>query len=276
MPRALPSSSDVVPAQAVSRVMSLSHYLAVDRISARCLLFYVSAGTLRLSSVEREVRVQAGQMIVWRSLLAPVELRCESTLLDGTCVLMDHDLEDPDWLLEPISSHTISLYLDDPMVHRCAEQRMAQLRDIASIAPARLEDFTRNAVEEIMLWIKACGANPDIEPRVRRAMRLIRQRRRQRFQAEDLARRVGVSQSRLCTLFRNVIGKSPQQYHESLRLQVARRLLRSSSRSVKEIAAIIGYESAFYFSARFKLFVGMSPSEYRAAARRPAEMLRSA
>ena len=48
-----------------------------------------------------------------------------------------------------------------------------------------------------------------------------------------------------------------------LRLRQAARLLAYTSRNVSEIAADVGFESAFYFSRVFKRNFGASPLEYR-------------
>lgn len=52
-------------------------------------------------------------------------------------------------------------------------------------------------------------------------------------------------------------------YFIRLRMQRACELLRGPGLSVKETAAMLGYQDQFYFSRTFKLVVGMPPSDYR-------------
>lgn len=56
---------------------------------------------------------------------------------------------------------------------------------------------------------------------------------------------------------------SPKQYIVSLRLAAAKRYLESTDKSINEIANLVGYENALYFSRLFKKHIGMSPSEYK-------------
>lgn len=53
------------------------------------------------------------------------------------------------------------------------------------------------------------------------------------------------------------------QYILSKRIQNAEALLRNPNYNISEIARIVGYDNALYFSRAFKKGKGMSPSEYR-------------
>ena len=52
----------------------------------------------------------------------------------------------------------------------------------------------------------------------------------------------------------------------SVRMRQAARLLEYSTLGVAEIAAEVGFESAFYFSRQFRARFGVSPTSYRQAA----------
>ncbi len=75
----------------------------------------------------------------------------------------------------------------------------------------------------------------------------------------------GFSTTQFSLLFKRHYGTSPMAYLMELRMQRAREMLDSTSLSVKEIAAKIGYEDPLYFSRIFKKTSGTSPSSYRAA-----------
>jgi AraC family transcriptional regulator, arabinose operon regulatory protein len=51
------------------------------------------------------------------------------------------------------------------------------------------------------------------------------------------------------------------------KIAFAKNLLSDTTLLVKEIAAILGFEDPFYFSAQFRKHVGTSPSAYRDTAR---------
>jgi len=94
------------------------------------------------------------------------------------------------------------------------------------------------------------------------------------LQVATLAARANVSPSHFFALFRRQVGCAPIDYFIRLRMQHARRLLDETSLSVKEVAAILGYEDPFYFSRLFKAVNHESPSRYRLSrlnGREPAE-----
>ncbi|HEX5322648.1 MAG TPA: helix-turn-helix domain-containing protein [Capsulimonadaceae bacterium] len=122
------------------------------------------------------------------------------------------------------------------------------------------------ALEEVLIWCH--GANPHsahshLDPRIVQTMEHIRQRLGEPLTLADLAELASLSPSRFGRLFRAETGLTPQQYIETRRIEAARELLDMTNRSVSAIAQAVGFESAFYFSLRFKRATGMSPSEYR-------------
>jgi AraC-like DNA-binding protein len=79
----------------------------------------------------------------------------------------------------------------------------------------------------------------------------------------QLSATVHVSSSHFFVLFKRWTGFSPIDYFIRLRMKEGGRLLATTSMSVKEIAAELGYDDPFYFSRLFKSVQGMAPSEYR-------------
>ncbi len=58
---------------------------------------------------------------------------------------------------------------------------------------------------------------------------------------------------------------TPAKYIQKKRLELAERLLRSTSLSLREISEKMSFSSEYYFNAFFKKHSGMSPGEYRRA-----------
>lgn len=83
------------------------------------------------------------------------------------------------------------------------------------------------------------------------------------FSADAVSREFYLSYKHLAAVFRHSKGMTMQQYHTSLRMNEACRLLRSTLMQVGEIAATLGYADMLYFSRCFHAQVGCSPSEYR-------------
>ena len=86
---------------------------------------------------------------------------------------------------------------------------------------------------------------------------------RQKLTVDRIARKCGLSLSRFAHLFRDETGRTPQQFIEARRMELARNLLRYSNLSVAEVASACGYEDPFYFSSRFRGTLGKSPRAYR-------------
>ena len=80
---------------------------------------------------------------------------------------------------------------------------------------------------------------------------------------EDFAAKKGMSISWFIRSFREFTGMTPRQYIIRLRIANAEELLTHSDRSIGEIASIVGFDNALYFSRLFHKSTGMSPSSFR-------------
>ena len=80
---------------------------------------------------------------------------------------------------------------------------------------------------------------------------------------EEIARSVNLSPGRLAHLFKSEMEVSIQQYLTQVRLVKAKAELESGFRSVKEIAAAVGFSSVTRFVVCFKNVIGSTPGQYR-------------
>jgi AraC-like DNA-binding protein len=81
----------------------------------------------------------------------------------------------------------------------------------------------------------------------------------------ELARRVGLSETRLKSGFRSMYGTTVMQYCIDRRIDAARLLLREDGRSISEVGSIVGYEDHSAFSRAFRRQTGSTPREWRRA-----------
>ena len=79
-----------------------------------------------------------------------------------------------------------------------------------------------------------------------------------------LAHRLHISEQYLTRLFKADTGLSPVKYHNRLRIEKVKEILRLGQHNIGEAAAAVGFDNIFYFSRLFKQLEGMSPSAYRA------------
>lgn len=90
------------------------------------------------------------------------------------------------------------------------------------------------------------------------------------LQVAALAAAAHTSPSHYFALFKQQTGLPPICYFIRLRMKRACELLQDESLHIKEVAALLGYEDAFYFSRLFKSVNHIAPSEYRLSQRAAA------
>ena len=80
---------------------------------------------------------------------------------------------------------------------------------------------------------------------------------------EDLSEFVGLSPNYMCSLFSNEMGISIHNYIQREKIHVSGNLLKFSDRSVSDIASYMGFQTQSNYSAVFKKWMHMTPSQYR-------------
>jgi transcriptional regulator GlxA family with amidase domain len=80
---------------------------------------------------------------------------------------------------------------------------------------------------------------------------------------ERLAARVAMSPRHFARVFRAEVGCTPAAYVEQVRVEVARRLLETTSLSVEEVTATAGFGTTETLRRAFARRVGTSPTDYR-------------
>ena len=80
---------------------------------------------------------------------------------------------------------------------------------------------------------------------------------------ESLKNKFFISKNTLCKNFQQVMHCSVMEYCSAARLNEAKHLLLTTTKSIEDIADLCGYSSANYFSLLFKSKTGLAPSNYR-------------
>lgn len=84
------------------------------------------------------------------------------------------------------------------------------------------------------------------------------------FNMDFLGKKMGVSRRQLQRKVKKIIGVTPKAYLKEFRLSIACSLLTSKeNKSIKEIAALVGFANRDYFSKLFKERYGVLPSKYK-------------
>jgi signal transduction histidine kinase/ligand-binding sensor domain-containing protein/DNA-binding response OmpR family regulator len=83
------------------------------------------------------------------------------------------------------------------------------------------------------------------------------------FKVSGLASSLNMSTSQFNRKLHGLAGQSPVQFIISVRLQRASKLLKTSNKTIAEVAYEVGYSDQAYFSRVFKKEYGISPSEFK-------------
>ena len=98
---------------------------------------------------------------------------------------------------------------------------------------------------------------------IKEAINYIEQNFQNNITIEDIAAVCGINRSYFGKIFRNSIGRSPQEFLMNYRMVKATELLKLTSLSIAEIGSAVGYENQLHFSRAFKSIYGVSPREWR-------------
>lgn len=87
----------------------------------------------------------------------------------------------------------------------------------------------------------------------------------ERITMDNLCMVSGVSKQYLCLLFRNNLNSRPMEYIAKRRIMAAKELLKSTAKTVDEIAAETGFCTSSYFCKLFRRYEGITPTDFRNA-----------
>lgn len=82
-----------------------------------------------------------------------------------------------------------------------------------------------------------------------------------------LAELCGISTVYFRKKFESIYGVSPIKYLHNFRIKKAKAILLSDYESIEQVGLSVGYNSIYHFSKMFKIYTGISPSEYAKASR---------
>ena len=80
---------------------------------------------------------------------------------------------------------------------------------------------------------------------------------------EEIARKVGKSESTVKTLFSRFQPGGIMRYYNNLKIREAKRLIRENRHTFAQIAELLCFDSPQYFSKYFKKLTHMTPKEYK-------------
>ncbi len=116
-------------------------------------------------------------------------------------------------------------------------------------APGTSADAADRRIARIKGYIRAHHADPDLL-------------------VETIAAHAGLSESYLCTVFKQACKTTVKDHLTQVRIEKAKELLRGTQDKLQAVALQVGFRDANYFSTVFKREVGITPREYRERSQR--------
>ena len=133
----------------------------------------------------------------------------------------------------------------------------------ADTAECRLLHKTTEQIMEIACPESEPGQPSSPEEIVYHVHNYLMEHLSERITIQHLSRRFLLNPTTLKSAFKKVYGNSLGAHMKEHRMEQASRLLLTSARSIAEIAQDVGYSSQSRFTAAFKDFYGVLPTEYR-------------
>lgn len=98
---------------------------------------------------------------------------------------------------------------------------------------------------------------------IKEALSYIEQNFQNPISIEDIAACCGLNRSYFGKIFRDTIGRPPQEFLMNYRMVKAAELLKLTTLSIADIGNAVGYPNQLHFSRAFKHIYGVSPREWR-------------
>jgi AraC-like DNA-binding protein len=132
----------------------------------------------------------------------------------------------------------------------------------------RLRTLLMEILTRLVRWEQSLGRNIggneleiDWQP-ILKTLKYLRENYTEPIYAQNMARAVGLSESRLKYIFHKALGISWVKYLQGFRIHRAAALLNEGNHNVTEAAMAVGFDSLSHFNVTFRSFTGASPTNY--------------
>lgn len=174
---------------------------------------------------------------------------------------------------QALMAHLTPVMLRTPQIAQNALQSVfecAARQDVVAIAETS-NSMSMLLTEMMRSLADGSASSPLGREDVRKLADYIRQNCAMELCMDDFERTVALSRFHLIRVFTRQMGMPPYKYMHACRISDAQRLLRSTDRSVTEIAYDVGYSDSVNFIRHFRAITGTTPAKYRAESTRLSE-----
>ncbi len=116
-------------------------------------------------------------------------------------------------------------------------------------------------IKEAAFWVSNKHEEQSMSA-VNKAKQYIDENYMKELTLDDVSRVVNISSYYFSKVFKEETGENFIDYLTKLRIDAAKNLLKTTNKSMKEIAVEVGYSDPNYFSRNFKKYTGKTPTDY--------------
>lgn len=197
-------------------------------------------------------------------------LNCDLSLLDGkpseAAQLLSILKNTP---CRPYKDEFGAIKLFDRALHEACDQTTGFYGNIRSLLYMILTAAARSISGNPAAQYAAPQKQSRDEFRYRQIARFIEDNIQTPLSTRDIARYMYLSQKQVCRIIRDTAGISTKELVMSIKLRMARELLRQSGLPIAKIAEALGFSSEFYFNQFFKREEGYPPGLFRRNVQKP-------
>lgn len=234
-------------------------------------LFYIAAGDGQFRIEDELYPVRKDQMVVVNPNVIHTEISSQAHPLEYVVLAIDGlELEVSG---KKEQRHYILDFHSDSDIVSCIRQMMKETQAALPGYEKICQAYTEILLLRLMRNVNftATSSTPLVSHQCDTVKRYIDANYKESLNLDDLSRIVHINKYYLAHAFKNEYGVSPINYMISRRIDESRYLLRETDMSLSQIARVLGFSSASYFSQSFRRAEAMSPIEYRKTNRKKKE-----
>lgn len=143
-----------------------------------------------------------------------------------------------------------------------------QMDDVLRRIVGKMKEQNRGAGVEVQTHMHVVEDaegpySPEVTASIWKAVDILHQEFQQELLLPDIAKRVTMSRSYFSRCFRDIVGRTFNDYLREVRVNHAKVLLKQTGKTIGWIATQAGYPNEKYFSKVFREVTGMLPGEFR-------------
>lgn len=105
--------------------------------------------------------------------------------------------------------------------------------------------------------------NEDKNKKIQRAIKYVNENYSQNINMALVSNEVSMNYTFFSETFKEITGESFVDYLKKIRINMAKKLLRTNNLPISKISLEVGFNDEKHFSKTFKTLIGVTPSEYR-------------